>query len=52
VVDVAWYGSNCIELTYKDAAGHLGSELLYRERDIARARLVQLEYGPALDGSL
>ena len=52
VVDVAWYGSNCIELTYKDAAGHLGSELLYRERDIARARLVQLEYAPALDGPL
>ena len=33
VVDVTWYGSNCIELTYKDAAGHLGSELLYRDRE-------------------
>jgi hypothetical protein len=35
VVDIAWYGSNCIELTYKDAAGHLGSELLYRDREPA-----------------
>jgi SNF2 family DNA or RNA helicase len=33
VVDVTWYGSNCVELTYKDAAGHLGSELLYRDRE-------------------
>src|SRR5438094_700068 len=35
VVDVAWYGSSCIELTYKDAAGRLGSELLYRDREPA-----------------
>jgi SNF2 family DNA or RNA helicase len=33
VVDVAWYGSNVVELTYKDAGGHLGSELLYRDRE-------------------
>ena len=33
VVDTAWYGSGCVELTYKDAAGHLGSELLYRDRE-------------------
>jgi len=33
VVDVAWYGSNMVELTYKDAGGHLGSELLYRDRE-------------------
>jgi len=33
VVDVAWYGSNVVELTYKDVGGHLGSELLYRDRE-------------------
>jgi len=33
VVDVAWHGSGCVELTYKDAAGRLGSELLYRDRE-------------------
>src|SRR5947207_12823870 len=33
VVDVKWFGSAAIELTYKDAAGHLGHELLYRERE-------------------
>jgi len=33
VVDVAWYGSGCAELTYKDAGGRLGSELLYRDRE-------------------
>jgi hypothetical protein len=32
VVDVTWDGSHCIELTYKDTASHLGSELLYLER--------------------
>jgi hypothetical protein len=29
VVDVEWFGSTCIELTYKDAHGRLGNELLY-----------------------
>ena len=33
VVDVAWHGSNVVELTYKDSAGRLGSELLYRDRE-------------------
>jgi hypothetical protein len=28
VVNVRWFGSDAIELTYKDAAGKLGSELL------------------------
>ncbi|MDQ3779953.1 MAG: DEAD/DEAH box helicase, partial [Chloroflexota bacterium] len=31
VVDVRWFGSTTIELTYKDAAGNLGHELLYRD---------------------
>jgi SNF2 family DNA or RNA helicase len=28
--NVQWFGSEALELTYKDAAGKLGSELLYR----------------------
>jgi len=35
VVDVRWHGSNVVELTYKDAAGRLGNELLYRDREPA-----------------
>lgn len=33
VVDVKWIGTVAVELTYKDAAGRLGSELLYRDRE-------------------
>ncbi|MFN0052907.1 MAG: helicase-related protein [Planctomycetales bacterium] len=33
VIDVKWIGSVAIELTYKDPAGQLGHELLYRERE-------------------
>ncbi len=32
IVDVRWHGQ-VVELTYKDAAGRLGSELLYRDRE-------------------
>jgi SNF2 family DNA or RNA helicase len=35
VVDVKWFGSTVVELTYKDAAGRLGNELLYRDREPA-----------------
>ena len=31
VVDVRWFGSNALELTYKDGAGALGNQLLYRD---------------------
>lgn len=31
VVEVEWHGSAVIELTYKDAADHLGHELLFRD---------------------
>ena len=34
VVDVKWHGSAVVELTYKDASGQLGSELLYRDREL------------------
>src|SRR5260370_39054728 len=37
VVDVRWHGSAVVELTYKDSAGRLGSELLYRDREPALA---------------
>src|SRR5262249_55937708 len=33
VVDLKWIGTVAVELTYKDAAGQLGSELLYRDRE-------------------
>src|SRR5690348_10009136 len=33
VVDVKWIGSTAVELTYKDSAGRLGSELIYRDRE-------------------
>jgi hypothetical protein len=31
VVDVNWYGSEAVELTYKDASGRPGVRLLYRD---------------------
>jgi hypothetical protein len=33
VINVKWIGSVAIELTYKDAGGNLGSELVYRDRE-------------------
>jgi superfamily II DNA or RNA helicase len=33
VINVRWFGANAIELTYKDAQGHPGNELLYRDRE-------------------
>jgi SNF2 family DNA or RNA helicase len=33
VVDAKWISAGVVELTYKDAAGHLGNELLYRDRE-------------------
>jgi superfamily II DNA or RNA helicase len=33
VVDVKWIGDLAVELTYKDAEGRLGNELLYRDRE-------------------
>ncbi|HEX5414077.1 MAG TPA: helicase-related protein, partial [Chloroflexota bacterium] len=33
VVDVKWYGSDVVDLTYKDATGRPGSELLYRDAE-------------------
>ncbi len=33
ISDVRWIGTVAIEVTYKDAAGRLGNELLYRDRE-------------------
>lgn len=33
VVDVRWLGTNAVELTYKDGAGRLANELLYRDSE-------------------
>lgn len=33
VIDAKWHGSAVVELTYKDVAGRLGTELLYRDRE-------------------
>lgn len=33
VVNVDWFGSDVVELTYKTATGKLGSELVYREQE-------------------
>ncbi len=33
IVDVTWYGTEAVELTYKDSVGRLGHELLYRDRE-------------------
>jgi SNF2 family DNA or RNA helicase len=33
VVRIQWFGSDAIELTYKDTAGKLASELIYRDRE-------------------
>ncbi|HLK59367.1 MAG TPA: SNF2-related protein, partial [Chthonomonadaceae bacterium] len=33
VVDVTWFGSTALELTYKDPQGRLGNQLLYRDNE-------------------
>ena len=33
IVAVQWYGSNVLEITYKDSRGTLGTELLYRDSE-------------------
>jgi hypothetical protein len=35
VVDVNWIGTVAVELTYKDPSGKLGSELIYRDREVS-----------------
>lgn len=33
VVSVKWFGTDAVELTYKDATGRVANELLYRDRE-------------------
>lgn len=33
IIDVKWIGTIAIEVTYKDAAGRLGNELIYRDKE-------------------
>ena len=33
IVDTQWHGSDVVELTYKDASGSLGHELVFRDRE-------------------
>jgi len=40
VVSVQWFGSEAVELTYKDAAGKVANELLYRD-DETRLDIVE-----------
>src|ERR1044071_7515403 len=49
VVSVQWFGSEALELTYKDAAGKLGSELLYRH-DEPRLAIAELGRPWSFDG--
>ncbi len=39
VIDVKWYGTSVIELTYKDAGGRPGNQLIYRDNE-ARLEVV------------
>ena len=49
VVNVQWYGSDAVELTYKDAAGRIGNELLYRD-DEPRLEVVEAGRPWSFDG--
>jgi SNF2 family DNA or RNA helicase len=49
VVSVQWFGSDVLELTYKDAAGRIGQVLLYRD-DQPRLEVVQAGRPWSFDG--
>jgi len=49
VVSVQWFGSDALELTYKDAAGKVANELLYRH-DESRLELVGVGRPWSFDG--
>ncbi len=49
VVNVQWYGSDALELTYKDAAGHIANELLHRH-DEPRLEVVEAGRPWSFDG--
>jgi len=49
VVSVQWYGSDALELTYKDPTGRVANQLLYRH-DEARLELVEAGRPWSFDG--
>ena len=49
VVNVQWFGSEALELTYKDAAGKVGNQLLYRS-DESRLDVVEAGRPWSFDG--
>src|SRR6266536_841362 len=53
VVDVQWHGDVAITLTYRDVAGRLGNEILYRDREPSlEIATVGLPWSFDVDGSL
>jgi hypothetical protein len=49
VASVQWFGSEALELTYKNAAGKVGQELLYRH-DEPRLEVVEHGHPWSFDG--
>src|SRR5919108_212293 len=49
VVSVQWFGSEALELTYKDPAGRLANQLLYRH-DEPRLEIVEIGRPWSFDG--
>ena len=49
VVSISWFGSDALELTYKDAGGRVGNTLLYRS-DESRLEIVQAGRPWSFDG--
>src|SRR6202795_4874822 len=49
VVSVQWFGSEALELTYKDPSGQLGNQLLYRDNEPA-IELVEIGRPWSFDG--
>jgi len=49
IVNVQWYGSDAVELTYKDSSGQVANQLLYRH-DEARLEVVEIGRPWSLDG--
>jgi superfamily II DNA or RNA helicase len=50
VVNTQWFGSEALELTYKDANGKVGNELLYRHDEL-RVQIVEEGRPWGLDGA-
>ena len=49
-VSTQWFGSEALELTYKDATGRVGNQLLYRPNDEPRFEVVAVGRPWSFDG--